>query len=91
MINTFGGLFDRWWDHSALNFSLHLFTFIEKLYLKLHFKDTLKALGNFKNKQQKCMEWCFLLRKSIYITKVYKVYIFLKFIQYTIDWDKIQM
>ena len=39
------------------------------------FKDTLKAIDDFKNKQQNCMKQCFLIFKSMYI---------LKCIQYTI-------
>ena len=41
-------------------------------------KDTPKAFGDFKNKQQKCMKQCFLI-------------IFWKCIQYTLYWDKTQM
>ena len=47
-----------------------------------HAHDTLKAFNNFKNMQQKCTKYV-----SLYI----KVYIFWKFIQYTIHWDKTQM
>ena len=42
-----------------------------KMELKTFFKDTVKALDDFKNKQHKCMKQCFLVRKSIYILKVY--------------------
>ena len=44
-------------------------------------KDTLKAFHDFKNKQQQCMKYCFLICKSIYI----------KFVQYIIHWEKTQM
>ena len=38
-------------------------------------KDTLKAFGDFKNKQQKCMKGCFLMGKSMYIIKcIYNVH-----------------
>ena len=47
-----------------------------------HFKDTLKAFDDFKNKQ-----------KSVWSNAFWyvKVCIFWKCIQYTIQWDKIQM
>ena len=44
-------------------------------------KDTLKAFDDFKNKQQKCLKWCFLmvfLCKSMYILKVCSIYYALK-------------
>ena len=45
-------------------------------------QDTLKALNNFKNKQQKCTGnvLCYV-----------KLCIFWKYIQYTINWDKTQI
>ena len=39
-----------------------------------NFKDKLKAFDEFKNKQQKCMKYSFLICKSIYILKVYSVH-----------------
>ena len=36
-------------------------------------KDTLKAFNNFKNKQRKYMKQYFLIRKSMYILKVYSI------------------
>ena len=44
-------------------------------------KDTLKGFGDFKNKQQKCMKWCFLMCKSMCILKLYSIY-------YTLRWNK---
>ena len=41
--------------------------------LTLLIKDALKAFDDFKNKQQKCMKWVFLICKSIYILKVYSI------------------
>ena len=44
-------------------------------------KDTLKGFGDFKNKQQKCMKWCFLMCKSMCILKLYSIH-------YTLRWNK---
>ena len=38
------------------------------------FKDTLKALGDFKNKQKNGMKYCFLICKSMYILKLYSIH-----------------
>ena len=43
-------------------------------YYNNHFKDTLEASDDFKNKQQKCMKQCFLICKSMYILKVYSIH-----------------
>ena len=37
-------------------------------------KDTLKAFGDFRNKQQKCMKECFLMSKIMFILKVYSIH-----------------
>ena len=37
------------------------------------FKDILKAFDDFKFKQEKCMKYCFLICKSMYILKVYSM------------------
>ena len=37
-------------------------------------KVTLKTFGDFKKKQLKCMKKCFLIGKSIYLSKVYSIY-----------------
>ena len=46
------------------------------------FKDTLKAFEDFKKQIKKHMKYCFLICKSIYM--------FWKFIQCPIHWDKVQ-
>ena len=38
-----------------------------------HIKDTLKALDDYKNKQQNCTNQCFLICKCMYILKVYSI------------------
>ena len=43
-------------------------------------KDTVKALDDFRNKQEKCMKQCFLICKSMYILKVYQIH-------YTLRWN----
>ena len=47
---------------------------VETEILKSIVKNTLKAFDGFKNKQQNCMKYCFLLCKSIYFLKVYSVH-----------------
>ena len=37
------------------------------------FKHNLKALEDFKSKQQEYMKQCFLIRKNMYILKVYSI------------------
>ena len=37
-------------------------------------KDTLKAFGDFRNKQQKCMKEYFLMSKIMFILKVYSIH-----------------
>ena len=46
--------------------------------LSVIIKDTLKAFDDFNNKQQKCMEYCFLIYKSMYILKVNSIHYTLK-------------
>ena len=45
---------------------------LNKINLKL--KGTLKVFDDFKNKQQKCVKYCFLICKRIYILKVYSIH-----------------
>ena len=54
----------------------------KKVWVKLLFKDTLKAFNDFKNKQKNVWSYVFW-----YV----KVCIFWKCVQYTIHWDKAQM
>ena len=81
------------WHHPISQFiltsaNLYCIFHIVFMYLLLctfkmkHFKDTLKAFNDFKNKQ-----------KSVWSNAFWyvKVCIFWKCIQYTVQWDKIQM
>ena len=41
-------------------------------------KNTLKTFDDFKKKQQKCMEECLLICKSIYLLKIYLIHYILQ-------------
>ena len=46
----------------------------KKKFDEMCFKDTLKAFDDFRNKQQKCMKYYSLIRRSMYILKVYSIH-----------------
>ena len=77
-INIF--FFDSWDFKTTFTNFKFIFT---KSFRKIinSIKVTLKAFNDSKKRQQKCMNFFWYV----------KVYIFWKFIQYTTQWDKIQM